>query len=66
MTETKRDIAAKLVMAEARYMPDSPLLSYHIRLAGKFFASDCTSKLADKVAEAFTKQELVDLLGVGS
>ena len=61
MAITKRVIAGELVGAFGRYMPDAPLLRYHIRISGRFFASEETHLLADKVAEAFTKRELLDL-----
>lgn len=61
MRATKRVIAGELVGAFGRHMPDAPHLRYHIRISGKFFAAPETHLLADKVAEAFTKVELVEL-----
>ncbi len=57
----KREIASEIVAEQARYMEDSPVNKYQIRLGSKLFISHCTHDLADQVADAFAIQRLNEL-----
>lgn len=45
------------ILNEARYMPSSPLTPYHVRWKGKFYCSNDTAELVERVLKDSKKRK---------